>query len=143
MKNLILITLAVVLFAACKKESSPAKTTDDNKTLIIGRWYFTQDTVKQYKNGILVYYSTTGGLDIGTAYEQFNADGTYTDFFNGKASTSPYSLEGNTLTLTQSNGTESGQIKTLSSTKLVIFYDDNFVDGNTTSRTTEVAYLSK
>jgi hypothetical protein len=139
-KQTLILILSILAFSACKKESASNKNTS-----IVGKWYYTQDTVVQYKNGVITSRDNTGGVIFNnTSYEVFSPDGTGSQTFGSNTTPFTYSVNNNTVTTIESGDTENGAIKILSSSRLELYYDDTSADGNgNTYRVTEAAYFSK
>ncbi|WP_448698688.1 hypothetical protein ACFGVR_17675 [Mucilaginibacter sp. AW1-3] len=151
MKKIILPALLIILvISACTKE--PGASTAS--LAIVGKWYYTQDTLRTYKNGVLQSINTTGVTLNGTSFNQFNNAGRGSVLISGNSNAFTYSITGKIITLykaAQSIGgvaippaTEFATIKTLTATQLVLFYSDTSADaqGNTIL-STEVACFGK
>jgi len=157
MNRFILILLLATVLLSCKKSSSPAPTPKkDYKSLIIGKWYYTLDTLKENTNGgAFKILSTLSGYDR-TFYSQFNSDGTGVEFYNG-SSPFTYSISGNVITynfpaqtialpggsVTDPAFTKTATIRSVTADQLSILYYDTTVVGNTTTVDYEAVYYSK
>jgi hypothetical protein len=149
-KILFVIISAAILFG-CKKDQNNAGNNTDYSKLIVGKWNFTQDTLRVYKNGVLQSVSTN---PVVLAYEQYNADGTASQGFGGNVTTFSYTIAGNAITYNipaqTLNGspiplsTKTATIKNLTANSLELLFDTDYNDnsGNVT-KYSEVEYLSK
>ncbi len=154
MKSLTLLSCVAMLLVSCKKdrpENSGSNTID--ASLLLGKWVYTQDTIKIYKNNVLMHNYADGGLVDGINYQQFNKSGglqgigpnvsnfTYTVYYNVISFYFPKQTVG---AVTLDAYTQKATIQMLSTDKLKILYDDTSIDPDSTIyRTTEAAYFKK
>ena len=142
MKNLIIILIALLLFFSCKKDNKTTPST--NSTSISGKWYYAQDTIREYKNGVLQSTNNTGGITFGSSsYMTFNADGSGNQTLGTNVTNFTYSISDKTITFNTQGQIEKGTIKAHTDTKLEIYYDDSTTDSGDVIRYTETAYFSK
>ncbi|WP_295719678.1 hypothetical protein [Mucilaginibacter sp.] len=156
MKKILPVLLLITILFSCKKNQGPQPaTTNPNATLLVGKWVYTQDTVKVYENGVVTGIFTDGGgvkFD-GTFFEQFDKNGGGltqgpTDF----ASKYTYTIDGNIITAihqkqviqgyTTAAVTKTYTIKFISSSKMVL-YNENFTPPGATDKITEISYFIK
>lgn len=151
MKKILTFLFVIVLFASCKLDK-PNIILKPTIELIVGKWYFTQDTVREYKNGTLFREIANAGINLNRHdYHQFNNDGTCLTNFNTNTENFLYSINGKVIKFSHPSPVVGGAsyiqdatIKKLTSDKLTLFYDDTSTDDNgNVIRTTEIAYLSK
>jgi hypothetical protein len=154
MKKILFIILAVALFYGCSKKDSGSK----SATTIVGKWYFYKDTVTEY-NGATVASQIINGINTGS-WVQFNANGNGSEHDPGNATDTTtlsanftYAVSGNNLTLnypqTTIDGTvqapysQSATIHSVTSSNLVIYFDQSFTSNGITFRQVERDYLNK
>jgi len=151
MKKIILpILLIIFAISACTKQAGHV----NGNQLIVGTWYYTNDTTKSYRNGVLQSTVTNLIVNDRTNYAKYNSGGTGAALVLGFSNTFTWSIGGNILTLATPAVTVSGlvipatnqawTIKSLTATNMVIYYSDTSKDSSgNTILDTEVAYLSK
>ena len=155
-KFTIIACLAIIAICSCKKNDSGKPTSNFS---ITGKWVYTQDTVKEYDNGILTWEDYGSGMTFDGAYfQQFNADGTGIENSNSIITHFNYSVAGNVVTINTPAQTihdpvngdlpvtasiEKGTIKMISNSKMELYFDDISNDGGDKSETTEAAYFVK
>jgi len=119
-KLFLLLILTCTIFSGCKKDAKL-----DNKTQIVGKWYWVEQTYDSYTNNNL-----TGHQDYTTtldplSYFEFDIDGTFVENpqdRNGNFNYGKYRIEGNILYIKRNIDDEEWHytIKTLSTSRLVI-----------------------
>lgn len=115
--------LLAASFFSCTKDDEVAI---DNKTLIIGKWNLTHETVKQISNGATIRDEES--TDLNGAYYQFNADNTITyKVVTGDVYNMNYSLVGDSLTFIHTQGEHKGHkeflwVKKLTNTEMHLSY---------------------
>ena len=146
MNRILLVALAAVaLFMGCSKKNNPSPSAS-----IVGKWYITTDTTKQYTNNVLTVQDPES-FDH-TDYVQFNSNGTGVQLSGGVSSSFTYSVKNsNSVTLNYPKQTVDNvtiyafskdvTFKATSST-LYIFLEDTETDGSTTYRLTEATYFT-
>jgi hypothetical protein len=164
MKKLLFIAAAVLLFAACGKAGFSSDdgniTTTTSTVSIVGKWYYTLDTVRTYSNDTL---KTTNVFNYhNTDYLQFNSDGTGVKQADTTTTNFTYIIIGQTLTLhlpsaitvssihkTQDTRTDvlagvnqSATIRQLTATNLALFFPKETTT-NSTETVSEAVYLSR
>lgn len=141
--TLILAALAMLIFFSCKKDSP--------KISIVGKWYYSQDILKQYNNGSLRF---TGDTVSTSDYQQFNSDGTgvrgpvVMSRFNYVINNDTVILNTPEQTVNDPNigayilpaSTEKAVIKTMTSNTLELYIDDKNSEG---TGNTEDVYFTK
>jgi hypothetical protein len=166
MKKIVLMAfmamVAATMFFACSKNGidnsgAPTKTQTDtiSNASLVGKWYFTVDTVRVYTNSTLT--SSTPSAYFNSDYLQFNSDGTgvqlrgaastnFTFSANSKVLDMSLAKTGNSISTQDIKGIDvSGStvrvatIEKLTATDLVLYF--TATSGNT--QTTETAYLSR
>jgi hypothetical protein len=137
MKKPILILVGIAIFVySCKKDT---KTPIQNN--ITGKWYYTNDVVTQYNNGVLQWQQTDAGITLYGAYwQQFNSDGTGLQQDSTNSTPFTYSISGQVISITESGSVEKATIKNLTSNSLELYFDDKNPNG---TEDTEDATFSK
>ncbi|MFY7965139.1 MAG: hypothetical protein ACOVO1_09605 [Chitinophagaceae bacterium] len=125
MKKLIVATLSVVLFFACKKEENPSNGDLTLSTANIAGKYRTTDayvTLKSSLIGASIYDTAFNSVCKKYSYHTFDTAGNYVFFDSCKSSstTSSYSITPPTM-LTY--GGKQYLVNSLTSTKLVVSFD--------------------
>lgn len=151
MKKILLPILALIfIVSACKKEAGHA----NGNQLIVGTWYYTNDTTKSYKNGVLQSTVTNLIVNDHTNYAKYVSGGTGNALVLGFYNTFTWSISGNTVTLITPAVTINGltipatnepwTIRTLTATNMVLYNSETSNDNSgNTFLDTEVAYFSK
>jgi hypothetical protein len=156
MKKTYVLLIPLLALISCKI-APPIAPSETN--LLIGKWYYTQDTLRTYLNGVLQSSNNTGGMTFNRSnFTQFNADYTgATGNITGSVTTQvnfSYSMTANTVTFNTPSQPVAGYtipasvataaIKTLSATQLSLFYSNSSKDNNgNTILNTEAAYYNK
>jgi hypothetical protein len=143
-KILLVALVAVTLFMGCSKKNDASPSAS-----IVGKWYITTDTTKEYTNNVLTDQDPESFNH--TDYVQFNSNGTGVQLSAGISTNITYSVKSNSVTLnypkqTVANVTidafsKTATFKTTSST-LYIFIEDSETDGGATYRLTEATYFT-
>lgn len=152
----VVVTACFIFFFSCKKNASPNdgdKTT--NTSLLVGKWYYMQDTVLEYKNGTLsriVNEESSATIDP-VYFMQFNSDATGVASNESGSVNFTYTLNGNKLTTSFAASRSGGEVvpahtdvptvKILTSGRLELFYDDSDTFNGDVIRNTEAAYYIK
>jgi hypothetical protein len=148
-KLLIIMAIAVILFAGCSKSNSPAP----KAPTIVGKWYFKSDTTNIYDNGTLTHVGVAQ-ISAG-AYVQFNSNGTATESPTNDTAIIKftYSISSNNITLNYPAQTVNGNvlaatisagvIKQLNDNNLFIYFDSTVINGGDTERTQESSHLTR
>ncbi len=143
MKNLkfLVIALALVIgISSCKKEENASS----NNASIVGKWFFTKDAVKSYRNGVITkdtVYTPSSSNNI-----EFKVDGRG-DLWDSDTVSFTYTLqnEGKKLTINYpENDKMEYDIKLLNNNELVL-YDERVETQNSVSYkyTHESTYIRK
>jgi len=145
MNKILLVALAAIaLFMGCQKKSTPSPSAS-----IVGKWYITTDTTRQYTNNVLTDQDPES-FDH-TDYVQFNSDGSGVQLSGDESGNFTYSVKGNSVTLNYpkqvvDNTTIDAFSKTATykatSSALYIFITDTETDGGATYRYTESTYFT-
>jgi len=149
MNKLLLLVLAVILFVGCTKNNAPVP---QSSVSVVGKWYFTTDTLNEYTNGTL-QHSVPKSYNR-TDYTQFNSDGTGEENDSSIVTNFTYTVSGKTITLnypaqtidgsSYPQSSETTTIRSVTANNLVLFFDDSFTNGDgSTGRDTEAEYFSK
>jgi hypothetical protein len=147
----LLLILSAVAVIGCSKSKNVNPTPPE--VSIVGKWYFSTDTVNDVSNGKITKSFINEGF-TSAYFEQFNADGTG---LSGDGVSAPfpftYTISGNTVTTITSaytlNGftepaiTEAATIKVATATDLFLYYDDADEDGIAGDKVTEALHLKK
>lgn len=161
MKKYLLVFVSVIaLLYSCKKDNPSNNNNTNQQTKISGKWYYMQDTVLEYKNGVLsriINQLSSTTIDP-NYYIQFNSDGTGISSGDSGSVNFTYTLSNNKLTTNYPSHTESspggtitfpafsnqGTVKMLADGRLELFYDDSTTDGSgNVIRDTEAVYYIK
>jgi len=147
----LLLILIVAAMVGCSKSNNSSPITA--KVTIVGKWYFSTDTVNNVSNGKITKSFINEGFTT-SDYYQFNTDGTGTTggpSLGVQAFT--YNINGSIVTMNTPastvNGfpepayTETATIKAATSTDLFLYYDDADPDGVAGDRVTEAQHLKK
>jgi hypothetical protein len=140
MNRLFLLAIIVALMFGCSKKSTPAPAAS---SAIVGKWLYKADTARTYHNGTLLQQNV---FELnGAPYYQFNNDGsgsTSTLSFN-------YKLSGSSLIFvypdqTNSSGfTDTAAVKQLTSSSLVLFFDEKTGTTGDIDENSEIIYMGK
>jgi hypothetical protein len=143
-KILLVALVAVALFMGCSKKNDASPSAS-----LVGKWYITTDTIKQYTNNVLSDQDPESFNH--TDYVQYNSNGTGVQLSAGTSTNFTYSVKNNILTLNYPKQTiddvtidafsKTATFKTTSST-LYIFIEDSETDNGVTYRLTEASYFT-
>jgi hypothetical protein len=143
-KILLVALVAVALFMGCSKKNDASPTAS-----LVGKWYITTDTIKQYTNNVLSEQDPESFNH--TDYVQYNSNGTGVQLSAGTSTNFTYSVKNNILTLNYPKQTidnvtidafsKTATFKTTSST-LYIFIEDSETDNGVTYRLTEASHFT-
>ncbi len=148
---LYILVFAMVLTISCKKGTTPAPSANN----LAGKWYYSADTLKEYKNHQLVSTDNTGGITIGqSSYFNFNANGTGSQVLGTATTNFNYTVAGNICTINTPAQTvdgfpiqasiEKATIKMQTSNQLILYFDDTSTATNgDVIEDTEAAYFTK
>lgn len=124
-KTLLLLFLTVSLgFTACKKDDGE----DNAKVNIVGKWVLTKEVYKTYLKGVLTEDETYTDYDDNDWVVEIKSNGTYIGWEDGqKEEEGTYSLQdgGEKLVLTSDSQTHIFTIRQLTSSSLVIYFEEN------------------
>ena len=146
MNKLLLLSIAALFIFSCSKKSSPAP---NPNSAITGKWYYKADTARNYHNGNL---ETTQAFAITKApFYQFNSDGTGFTENNDVGSTTQftYTVNGTVVAFnypTQTNTsayTQNASIKQITTSSLVLFFDNSTGTTGNIDEATEIIYMGK
>lgn len=123
-KTLILLFLAASLgFTGCKKDDGE----DDAKANIVGKWALTKEVYKTYLKGVLETEETYDDYDDNDWVIELKSNGTYIGWDGGEEEeTGTYSLQdgGKTLILKTGNDTHTLTVRQVTSSSLVVYYEE-------------------
>lgn len=158
MKTKLIIAAVIACFIylfSCKKSQPSNNNTNTIPSLLSGKWYYMQDTVLEYKNGVLsqvINQLSNPAIDP-VYYEQFNADGTGISSNESGSGSFTYTVKDNKITfnypaenvggISQPAYSEQGTIKIRAANRLELFYDDSTTGNGDVIRDTEAAYYIK
>ena len=145
---------SIYLFS-CKKDQPSNNNPNTNTSLLSGKWYYMQDTVLEYKNGVLsqVINELSNSAIDPVYFVQLNSDGTGTSSNESGNVSFTYTVKDNKITfnypaetiggISQPAYSEQATLKILTSNRLELFYDDSITDNGNVIRDTEAAYYIK
>jgi hypothetical protein len=161
MKKLLFFFVTIALLSSCKKDETGTDTskvtvkTTITPSQLVGKWYYTLDTIKENVNGGAFKIRSTVKYNR-KEYIQFNADGTGSEFYN-EVLPFTYTVKGNVLTFNHPEATistgggpltfpaysQSATIRSVTSTEFNMLYYEPTVNGANTTITYEAQYFSK
>ncbi|RFZ92594.1 hypothetical protein D0C36_14350 [Mucilaginibacter conchicola] len=128
LKTYIVLLLSVLAFAGCSKKKTDGDSPSSvDKAKIVGKWYYVTTVEKDKEDGSVDTDTWTNG-----EYVMFNSDGTLFDSDDNETGT--YSISGNKITLSGSGQTNVAEVKKLTSSQLILYYNGAEYESTVTFR---------
>jgi hypothetical protein len=143
MKNLsflsiALLTFCILFFSACKKDDELS-----TRDKLIGKWNYESFKYEEYEDGQLV---DSGSETIGGSTIEFKDNGTFISSFtdedgNTDSDTGTWSVDGNNLITGEADDIQTIEIQEITTTKMVLVFDDeDNYDGTTYRYRDEITF---
>jgi hypothetical protein len=144
-----IIGFLLIIMVGCKKSDN--KKSSSNSTLLLGKWYYTADTLNQYSDGKLLY--TYPNAESSSDYLQFNSDGSGYSSGSNIIDAFTYKVSGEILTINAKAFVVGGtnipasttnlNIVILTGSNLKLYSDTTEVGNGIKFRETQVSYLTR